>query len=100
MISYAASIDNVTTEKGEELYNAIIAHDKEGIYNFFISIGWTEEDAQSFATMFESNGYELYLIEGYQQNTGETITPTYEFDNTKTYGSIEQLKDNNSDAKE
>ena len=93
LISFLAEIFGVTIEQATELYNAIIAHDKEGIYNFAISLGAPEEDAQSFATMFESNGYELYLIEWYQQNTGETITPTYEFDNTKTYGSIEQLKD-------
>ena len=93
LISFLADTFGATTEQATELYNAIIAHDKEGIYNFAISMGASEEDAQSFATMFESNGYELYLIEGYQQNTGETITPTYEFDNTKTYGNIEQLKD-------
>ena len=93
LISFLADTFGVTTEKATELYNAIIAHDKEGIYNFVISIGAPEENAQSFATMFESNGYELCLIDVYHQDTGETITPTYEFDNTKTYGSIEQLKD-------
>ena len=94
-ISYGADApsSNLTTEQATELYNYIIAHDKEGIYNFYISMGAWEEDAQYIANMFEAEGYELYLIELYQNNTGETITPTYEFDNTKTYGSIEQLKD-------
>ncbi|MGM9879153.1 MAG: BspA family leucine-rich repeat surface protein [Bacilli bacterium] len=53
----------------------------------------SEETAQLIANASEENGYEVWLIDVYQQQTGETITPTYEFDNTKTYGSIEQLKD-------
>ena len=93
LISFLAALFGVTTEKGAELYNAIIAHDKEGIYNFAISLGVSEEAAQGFADEFESNGYEVYLIDAYQQQTGETITPTYEFDNTKTYGNIDQLRD-------
>lgn len=93
LISFLAEGFGATTEKATELYNAIIAHDKEGIYNYYISIGKTEEVAQDVANSFESNGYEVALLDGYQRVTGETITPTYEFDNTKTYGSIEQLKD-------
>ena len=74
LISFLAYIDGVTTEKATEFYNAIIAHDKEGIYNYFKSIDYSEEDAQNVANMFESNGYEVYLINVYQNNTGETIT--------------------------
>ena len=74
LINFVASQEGVTTEKGTELYNAIIAHDKEGIYNYYIIRGRSEEDAQNAANMFESNGYEVYLINVYQNNTGETIT--------------------------
>ena len=94
LISYAASIDNVTTEKGEELYNAIIAHDKEGIYNYFKSIDYTEENAQNVANMFKSNGYEVFLIELYQNETGETITYDYTFNGDNDIGSSNYLQDN------
>ena len=98
LVSFLASDDygfGVTTEKATELYNAIIAHDKEEIYNFYISIGWTKENAQAIVNNFESNGYEVFLIEGYQQQTGETITYDYTFngDNDIT-NSPNYLKDN------
>ena len=98
LVSFLASDDygfGVTTEKATELYNAIIAHDKEEIYNFYISIGWTKENAQAIVNNFESNGYEVFLIEGYQQQTGETITCDYTFngDNDIT-NSPNYLKDN------
>ncbi|MGM9879054.1 MAG: BspA family leucine-rich repeat surface protein [Bacilli bacterium] len=94
LISFAASSDNVTTEKGKEIYNAIIAHDKEGIYNYFKSIDYTEENAQGIANMLESEGYEVFLIEGYQEYTGETITYDYTFNGDKELDNSYYLQDN------
>ena len=98
LISYLAD-DNywsygVTTEKAKELYNAIIAHDKEGIYNFCISLGWTEEDAQSHADWWEEEGYEVNLIYWYQENTGETITYDTSFNENNIANPSQYLQDN------
>ena len=95
LINFWASRIGVTTEQAAELYNAIIAHDKEEIYYFGISIGWSDENAQGFALEWEYAGYEVALMEGYQQQTGETITYDYTFngDNDIT-NSPNYLKDN------
>ena len=95
LVSVLAEAYGVTTEKATELYNAIIAHDKEGISNFCISIGDSEETAQDIANNWEYSGYEVDLIVGYQQQTGETITYDYTFngDNDIT-NSPNYLKDN------
>lgn len=94
IISFLAEAKGVTTEKATELYNAIIAHDKEGIYNYYISIGWTEEEAQGEADWWEVYGYEVHLINWYQKDTGETITYDYTFNGENDIGSSKYLKDN------
>ena len=94
LISFFAAGLGVTTEKATELYNAIIAHDKEGIYNFYINTGTSEEDAQNFANQIEEAGYEVALIDMYQQETGETITYDYTFNGENDIGSSKYLKDN------
>ena len=94
LINFVASQEGVTTEKGTELYNAIIAHDKEGIYNYYISRGRSEETAQSIANNFESGGYEVNLIDVYQQLTGETITYDYTFNGDNMANPSQYLQDN------
>ena len=94
LISFLASGYGVTTEKATELYNAIIAHDKEGIYNFYISIGAPEEGAQSEADWWEGKGYEVNLIYAYQQNTGETIIYDYTFNGDNMANPSKYLQDN------
>lgn len=86
--------DSFKTEKATEFYNAIIAHDKEGIYTCLKSIGASEEAAQDIANTFEAYGYEVYLIEAYQDSTGETITYDYAFNGDNNIGSSNYLKDN------
>ena len=92
LVSWIAS--GVTKEKATELYNAIISHDKEGIYNYFKSIDYTEEGAQDIANIFESGGYEVFLIEVYQQQTGETITYDYTFNGDNMVNPSQYLQDN------
>ena len=94
LVSFLASGHGVTTEKAIELYNAIIAHDKEGISNFYISIGKSEGEAQFLADELESEGYEVFLIYGYQRNTGETITYDYTFNGDKELDNSYYLQDN------
>ncbi|MGM9879010.1 MAG: BspA family leucine-rich repeat surface protein [Bacilli bacterium] len=93
LINGLANMYSVTTDQATTLYNAIIAHDKEGIYNYFISIGWSEEDAQNGADSLETAGYEADLIDWYQNDTGETITYDYTF-NGDNVDSSQFLKDN------
>ena len=94
LVSFLASGYGVTTEKATEFYNAVITHDKEGIYNFGISLGYSEEEAQDAANNFESNGYEVFLIEVYQLQTGETITCDYTFNGENIANPSQYLQDN------
>ena len=94
LISFFASSVDVRTEQATEFYNAVIAHDKEGISNFYINTGTPEEDAQNFANQIEEAGYEVALIDMYQQETGETITYDYTFNGENDIGSSKYLKDN------
>ena len=94
LISFLAEMFGSTTEKATELYNAIIAHDKEGISNYFISLGRSEEDAQGFALEWEEAGYEVALIDVYQQQTGETITYETGFNGDNIANQSQYLKDN------
>ena len=94
LISSLASGYGVTTEQATELYNAIIAHDKEGISNFYISLGAPEEGAQIEADILEDRGYEVFLINRYQENTGETITYDYTFNGDNIANPSKYLQDN------
>lgn len=97
LISWLANDDGfgygVTIEKATEFYNAIITHNKEEIYNFHISAGWSEEDAQYEADWWEEVGYEVGLINRYNYNV-ETITYETSFNGDNMPNPSQYLQDN------
>jgi len=69
-----------TTENATKFYNAIYAHDNEELSSLFQNIvGLTEKEASYFISDLESNGYEKYLIEVYENNASNPVDITYEF---------------------
>ena len=94
-------LDNPNRDDYPECYNKTISDtDKAKLLEMCTNnLGDTEEDCNNWYQQIINGGVDGYgydldaWLNYYKDYSGETITPTYEFDNTKTYGSIEQLKD-------
>jgi len=76
---------NITYKNPNALYDAILSHDNQGIYDFLITEGWSTNFAKSFISDFEKNNYEEFLISLYEDDTGNTLSVNTEFNGDNKY---------------